>query len=532
MKKRIMALSFALVLALTGCGKEESAASSGGAFNKETVTTNRQSGSDISLYMRPPSTLNPLENDDETVDMVLRLVYEPLIGIDNDFKPYGNLAEGWYFSNEGKTITIKLKKGLRWHSGSAITADDVAYSINTIKNAKESSIYKSCVKYIEDVTMIDSLTVNIDFKRAFYGNIYALTFPLISHRAGSGQNVYEGASSMTKLGNGSFDFGSYTVSKSLELVKDKSCIGKDAVAERINVVISKDKDNDLYYFTTGVTDCIYGKATDFVGKTLPARAAEYSFSTGEYDFIGFNFNNPVLNNKSVRKAVAYCVPKDEMLKVIYLSNATLTDSPINPSSWLYEKDVVKYDYNINEAKRVLEENGWIGDVSTTAMYKDTEEGRLTLSLSILVNKENEQRRQVAKRMADELMAAGFSIEVKELSFEEYAEAISNGNYDMVIGGWSLSYDNDLKVLFGNYGNNIIRYNDETMNGYLEAINEAVGEGNVKSAYSDIQKYISEELPYISLTFKKGKLYTGDNIEGGNDVIGGWVFGGVYNWIKR
>lgn len=533
MKRKVLAVMLAFALCLSGCSFSEKAEN----VTESTVTNeadvyNRQSGSVISLYMRPPSTFNPLLNDDESVDMVLRLVFEPLIVIDGEFKPSANIAESWYFSNEGKTITLKLKSGLKWHSGKSITSDDVIYSINTIRNSSDSSMYKNCVKYIDSAYAVDSTTVDIVFTRAFYGNIYALSFPLISSQMGNGQNVYEGNEDMSKLGNGSFDFGAYSASKSLELIKAESCVGKDAAADSINVVISKDEDTDLYYFTNGTTDCVYGSAADFLGKNMPPRAAEYVYDTSEYDFIGFNFNNSILNDKSVRKAVALSVPKDDILKTIYLSNAVLTDMPINPVSWLYEDDTAKYDYDLNAAKAMLDENGWVLSASEGVREKAFGDGVKELSLSILVNSENEQRRQIAKTVADKLMSIGFDIEIKEAEFSEYISLINSGSYDIMVGGWDLSYDNDLGVLFGNNGSNIINYNDSNMNEYLDAVYKAVGESNVKAAYSDLQKYIAEELPYVSIAFGKGKLYTGNDIDGGKAVLHSWVYSGAYAWNKR
>lgn len=532
MKKRLAVLLAALVLAFSGCSSEKKGEGSSTKTDNSDEGDTRQSGSTISLYMRPPTTFNPLVNSDESVDMVLRLVYEPLIAIDESFKPTDSIAESWYFSNEGKTITVKLKDGLKWHSGNPITANDVVYSVNTIKYADESSMYKACVRYISDAAAVDSLTVNINFTRAFYGNIYALTFPLISSQNGSSQNVYEASSSMNKLGNGSFDFGSYSASKQLELVKAESCVGKEAVAESINVVISKDSDTDLYYFTTGVTDCIYASASQLVGRNMPARASEYNYDTEEYDFLGFNFNNSVLKDKNVRKAVAYSMPKEELLKTVYLSNAKLTDSPIHPESWLYENETVKYDYNLAEAKKVLDEAGWVLNDGESVRSKDGENGKTKLSLRILVNTENEQRRQIAKSMADELMSIGFEIKVEEVSFSQYSNKIASRDYDIVIGGWNLSMDNDLNELFGSGKNNILGYNDEKMNEYIADIYNAVGESSVKEAYGNAQKYISEELPYISIAFKTGKFYSGSDIMGGGEIFFNSIFNGVYGWYKR
>lgn len=533
MKIKLIAAAMALVLGLCGCSSDKDTKS----YIKDSETAAisadvKKSGSDIGLYMRQPSTFNPLLNEDESVDMVLRLVYEPLIAIDAEFKPSANIAESWYFSNEGKTITLKLKSGLKWHSGEEITSDDVVYSINTIKNAGEKTMYKKCVQYIDSVSAADTYTVNVNFTRAFYGNIYSLMFPLIKSGMGSAQNVYEGTENMKPMGNGSFEFSSYSASKYLTLSKAQSCIGKDALADKINVVISKDSDTDMYYFTDGTTDCIYGSASYFTGQKMPARAAAYAYDTTCYDFIGFNFKNDILQDKNVRKAIAYAVPKKDILDVIYLSNAVLTDSPVNPHSWLYEEDTVKYDYDLGKARELLDNSGWISSETGKARSKNYDGSVKNLKLNILVNIENEQRRQCAKRMADELMSIGFDITVKEAAFGEYTSMVSSGDYDIVIGGWELSYDNDLGVLFGNGGNNIINYNDENMNTYLEAVYSAVGENSVKEAYSDLQKYISDELPYISLVFRTDKIYTGGDVTGGEGALPGWVFSEVYRWYKR
>ena len=181
---------------------------------------------------------------------------------------------------------------------------------------------------------------------------------------------------------------------------------------------------------------------------------------------------------------------------------------------------------------MLDQSGWVNTETGKIRSKATESGVKSLKVSILVNTENEQRRQCAKRMADELMSIGFDVAVKEEAFGEYGAMVKGGNYDIVIGGWELSYDNDLGVLFGNGGNNIINYNDETMNTYLENMYNAVGENSVKEAYSNLQKYISEELPYISLVFKTDKIYTGGDITGGEGALPGWVYSEVYRWYKR
>ena len=75
--------------------------------------------------MGKPETLNPLENTDVSVDKVLRLLFEPLFvqNQNNEIQP--NLAESYSVENNGNTVNIKLRSGLKWDDGNPITAEDI-----------------------------------------------------------------------------------------------------------------------------------------------------------------------------------------------------------------------------------------------------------------------------------------------------------------------------------------------------------------------------------------------------------------------
>ena len=155
-----------VVSVFSGCSSsDENVENTDNTTNTEaqTNTENYEKGNEIVLSMRTTQNLNPLTNEDESVDNILKIMFEPLIAIDNTGKPQPAVAESWTYSEDGSVLSIKIKDNLYWHNGSKITADDVVFSVNTIKGASENSVYKNCVSNIASCTQTGELTVNINF---------------------------------------------------------------------------------------------------------------------------------------------------------------------------------------------------------------------------------------------------------------------------------------------------------------------------------------------------------------------------------
>ena len=183
--KRFLFAALAAVMIFTACAssdeKESTSSVSSSELKSAEETTSSQTSEDygtqnenvLTLSMRTATMLNPLLNMDQSVDSVLRLMFKPLISFDKTNKPQGEIAESWYYTNDGTSLTVKLKSGLKWHDGSNITASDVVYSINTIKNSEDGTVYKKCVEKIRNAVVSDSNTVNINFTDSYSGNIFS-----------------------------------------------------------------------------------------------------------------------------------------------------------------------------------------------------------------------------------------------------------------------------------------------------------------------------------------------------------------------
>lgn len=530
MKKRIWLLLLTLCLGLTGCGQggqaqtEEDFTAVGGENMLE------EEADTLKLSMRIPETLNPLLNREETVDRILKLMYLPLMEFDESGKACPAVAESWEMGADGKTLTVELNQSLLWQNGGRVTADDVVYSLNTIRNAPEDAVYKRVLNYVSGCTKTGEYTVVFTFYENFSSNIEALRFPIISSAYYGGQNDPKAEINLTPMGNGPYRLLSYKQAAELMLEASDSYHGDTPNIPYILVKITAGAETDINAFEQGMTDVLVTDAMEAGRYTDEGISGIYQFTSNEYDFIAFNFNRELFQDKSLRQAVAYALPKESLMESVYLNYGVMTNTPISPKSWLYEENVALYGYNPTMASTFLKNGGWADTDGNGRLEKTANGITQSLKATILVNTENTGRRQIASKLKEELIAIGFEITIDQQPFAAYQEKFINGQYDIVVGGWKCSEVTDLTPFFGTGGSlNYIGYSNAEVDQLLEAAKTAVGEGQTLLAYSSLQKKLAEELPYISIAYRNQAVFASGNVGGEISPVESNVFRGIEKW---
>lgn len=532
MKKRICLLLLALSMALSGCGAgggQEDDFTAVGGENEAVMNENM-----LTLSMRIPETLNPLLNREETVDRILKLIYLPLLEFDETGKPMPAIAESWEMGADGKTATLQLNNGILWQNGGKLTADDVVYSFRTIQNAPEGSVYKNVLNYVAECTKAGEYTVIFTFHENFSGNLSALRFPVISANYHGGDNDPKGASNQIPMGNGIYAMYTHKQASELILQASESYSGESPRISRIRVKITAGEDTDVNAFEQGMTDVLVTNAMEAGRYVDEGISGMYQYTSNQYDFIGFNFHRELFQDKALRQAVAYALPKESLMDSVYLNYGVMTNTPINPKSWLYEENVALYDYNPTMASTFLKNSGWADEDGNGKLEKKNADGQTKqLKATILVNTENTARRQIASKLKEELTAIGFEITIDQQSFSTYQQKFIDGQYDIIIGGWDCSEVTDLTQFFGTAGSlNYTGYTNEEVDQLLAAARSAIGEGPTLLAYSSLQKKLAEELPYISIAYRNEAVFTSNNVSGTVSPTEFNVFRGIETWTYQ
>ena len=106
----------------------------------------------------------------------------------------------------------------------------------------------------------------------------------------------------------------------------------------------------LYAFKQGLIDVIYTTETEWGKYTNDEASSSYEMVSPIYEFIGVNHNKVLFQNATIREALLYAINRQEMAHLFYLDHAVVTDTPISPVSYLYDRTLEIKNYDKEKAK--------------------------------------------------------------------------------------------------------------------------------------------------------------------------------------
>ena len=473
------------------------------------------SGGTLRLAMRHPLTLNPILNEDRTVDAILRLIFEPLAVLNENQRPVPNLAEDINFASDGLSVVITLRDGLLWSDGTPITAQDIIFTLELIQRAPEHSIYKRNIVNMRSHEVIDNLSVRINYYEAFHEAYYMLMFPIIPRHYYQQELSPGSMRNMHPIGSGAFQFVRYDNMRYLHLERNDLFFKGRPYIDNITVTIVPDFQTELFAFEQGVIDAF---VTDFdVWSNYGAgkETGTLEFDAPLFDFIGFNFASPQMNNLNVRRAVAHSVDIDSISVNVYHSNAEITRTILHPNSWLYEENVAEYPFDLETAREFLYKSG--------VNFSPNE------PIAIIVNLENDERMRVASMLSDALNEIGIYNNVEPLLFFEFSSRLTQGEYDIVVGGFYLDIFPDFTFLLHSY-ENIFNYRSDYMDSLLAIARMSGTETTFRRAMGDIQKEVCEDLPLIGVAYRNRLLLTNIRVRGEKRPVMNNPFSNIHEWF--
>ena len=489
-------------------------------------------GGTLKLAVTRFSTLNPLYNKNYTLFQIHHLIYEGLVTFDENMEIKPLLATDWRKSEDGQSIQFTLRNDVKWHDDTPLTAEDIIFTINLIKdNTYGTSVFQDSLKYISDVRIVENNIINITFSQPYSNALEIMTFPILPKHVFQGENMNKlQSSNFPLIGTGPFKLEKYDNMRNIKLSRNDNYWGKVPYITDVDIMIVPDVKTQLSVFEIGDIDLAQPTAIDWAKYTEKKNVNVYEYISHNYEFLGFNFKRPLLNDKNIRKAIAYGIDRHKLINNIYLGHATTVDVPIHPLESIYDVSQLTYGHNIDKAIELLNNSGYTLNNEQKLMLN---ENLQPLKFSLLINDDNLLREKVAFFIKEELENIGIEIEIEMVEWEEYNSRINTGNFDIVLGGWNLSYVTDLSFAFHSSnieGSNFISYNNEKMDDLLHRAINAPNDITKESVYSQLQKHIVEELPYMSLFFKNASIVVRDKVKGEFKPSNYNLFYGIEDWF--
>ena len=462
----------------------------------------------LRLSMRHPITLNPLLNEDVTVARILRLIFEPLVVLDENLRPVSHLAN-LEFASDMSSARLTIRSDAYWSDGMPVTSDDLIFSVTTLRSAPLNAIYRSNVQNIDRITRLGTRAVQIYFHQSTMCAGKALNFPIIPQHHYRNQTNPRNAANMNPVGSGPFMLEAHNL-REIRLVQNpKNFRRHSGGIEEIDVIFLPDAQTELHAFDQGRIDAIHLPLTEWVRHHSVRQINHEIFPAMYFEFIGFNFEREKFNNVQIRRGIAHAFDACRAVSDVYLNQAVRAISPIHPYS-LGGGNFSNIAYDPARARSLL---------AAVQVYEP---------LVILANEDNPQRVSIVERFAQSLTAAGLPAAAEILPYEEYFARIDSGDFDMFIGGVNLAFQPDVQIFFGGG----LFMEDAQLQAAFAATQNIVMEGLYLQAMQQFGQSFADRLPVISLAFRHSAVLTTMRVQQNKTPAPDNPFGWVNVWEIR
>ena len=428
-------------------------------------------------------------------------IHNALLELDENYALLPVLAQSYESAKDGLSHTFKLRQGVKFHNGMDFTADDVKYTYEWYINPANHAINANNFEGVDSVQAIDKYTVRVKMKvpNAAFLAKGATTFIVPAAYHGKiGERGYK----VAPVGTGAFKLKEWRPAEHTVVEAFNDHFRGRPYLDFFRVDIVPEPSVRAIGIQTGASDsAIWPLLTEDSLKF----AKDTNYTTFRTQTLGVNhfpINNkrPVFQDKRVRQAMMHALNRQRLIDDIFKGTAVLATSNLSPAmKGYYEPSVQQYPYDPAKAKALLEEAGWKpgGDGIR-------EKGGAKLSFTCFAITGDQARRPEAEIAQQDWKAVGIDMKIQEAPVATITEKLHKGEMDASLFNWTYggSYgDPDPSLtLRSNGGNNWSHFENTRVDSLIDAGLKEIAPAKRKQIYSEIQKIVADEVPFIYLMY--------------------------------
>ncbi len=285
-------------------------------------------------------------------------VYDTLTRYNDKMQPQPELAESWAWSNEGKTLTMKIRKGVKFHNGRELTAEDVELNFKDLADPKAASQMKPTMDNIASFERPDSHTLVINLKAPAV-NFFDTTERMTIVDSKALADIMAGKS--TPVGTGPFVWKQWTTGSKLVLERNPNYWRAGfPYLDGIEISVLPDANAMALNLEAGATDLII--TPELADVVRMQKDSKYRViqpkAQSPLMYVGVNTLTKPLDDKRVRQALNYAMPRQRFVDTIMLGLSTPMSIYWPPTSPAFDaKQNQSYPYDLTKAAALLKEAG-------------------------------------------------------------------------------------------------------------------------------------------------------------------------------
>ena len=418
---------------------------------------------------------------------------------------YPLIAERARYAEDYSWMEIALNPRARFHDGTPITSEDVAFSIMAIK---ANHPFKAMYAPVSGVDTPDPYTAVIRLSKPHPAILLCMSpvlCPIMpKHVYGTDPNIRQNPANKAPIGSGPFKFVEWKPGDYIMLEKNKDFFikGKPHV-DRVIIKIIPDMNNRVMAVERGEVDAMpffdsLREVKRLSGdKNLVVTNKGYA-GIGSLDWVAFNTGKKPFDDVRVRQAAAYAIDRNFFAKVIMMGLVTPSATPITPFSPFYTKDVNMYDVNLEKAKKLLDEAGYPVKADGT---------RFTVTVDYAPG--SPTTKMMAEYLKPQLAKVGIDAKIRiSPDFGTWAERVSNYNFDITtdnvfnwgdpVIGVHRTYSS-ANIVKGVPFSNTQQYRNPKVDAIMEQAASEVDNEKRAKLYKEFQQIVMNDVPIYFMT---------------------------------
>ena len=441
-----------------------------------------------------PVTLDPRYATDAVSERINHLLYRQLVDFDENYHIVPSLAKWEKITPVHYRFRLG-QEGRKFHNGDYLTADDVKMTYESVLDKKNVSPHRSTLINIERIEIIDPDT--IDFYLRAPDTLFPgrLVLGIIPAKLISSGHLFQAS----PVGSGPVEFLKWPIEDHLYLKR----VADNQIFEFMTV---KDSTVRALKLVRGEIDMIQGdlpfELLDWLHDKRNITIEKTEGST--YTYIGFNMQDPVLSDLNIRRAIAYAIDRDAIIKNV-LGNAARKAGTILPAGhWAAHPGLTGYDYDPEKSEELLRQSGYDRNNRLKLSYKTSN---------------NPLRVRLATIIQYQLQQVGIDVDVQSYDWGTFYGDIKEGRFQMYTLSWvGLNMPDIFHYVFYSSsippaGANRGHYDDPHVDGLIEKAENETDLEKQAAIYRNLQAYLQDQLPYVSLWYEDVVLARQKDING-------------------
>lgn len=531
-----------LALILLACAEPANRAGASGAGGTIVIATTSDPDA-----LFPPAALN-MEARQAT-----ELIFEYLADVGVGMNTIGDdgfvkqIASGWKWSSDSSSISFTIDPRARWHDGTRLTSDDVAFTFAVYTDDRVGASASSSLSDVDSVSMPDSSTVVFWFgerspRQFYHAAAMMLILPRHVYGAVARDSLRAFASRTAPMGSGRFRLARWTPGSHFELARVEDHYRATARPGRVLWTITPE-------YQSAVARLLGGEADVFPAirqETIPALVEKgdvnlVTLPGSDYVFMQLNHRDPrsqsrphaLFASRELRRAMTMALDRPGMVKNLFDTLASVSIGPAVRAFPTTDTSLSQLHYDKARAERVLDSLGWRRGSEGAVRARNG----VPLRFDLLVPVSSLSRVRLAVLLQEQLRQVGIDVNVEQMDYAAFSARQSARSFDAALASWHLgSSPGAVKVTWtsgaaGRGGLNYGSYRNARFDALVDSALAATGVAASRELFRQANQIIVDDAAAVWLYEPKTLIAIRDRVRYGPMRPNAWWLG-IPDWEAR